>query len=133
MNVSTLLDAFRILGLQGIDLVGKFGWVFHRPTSPGDTSSSSSWASNKGPLRPKSEDVALAFELAGHQVVLVADGVSGEPFGAAAAHLAVQSASWSIVRQFGASRWWRTPEPGPTALLALQTASGTLNREGVSQ
>ena len=34
MNVSTLLDAFRILGLQGIDLVGKCGWVFHRPTSP---------------------------------------------------------------------------------------------------
>ena len=33
INVSTLLDAFRILGLQGIDLVGKCGWVFHHPTS----------------------------------------------------------------------------------------------------
>ena len=34
MSVSTLLDAFRILGLEGIDLVGKCGWVFHHPTSP---------------------------------------------------------------------------------------------------
>ena len=63
-------------------------------------------ATSRGPVRAKNEDYALAFEIAGCQVVLVADGVSGEPFAGPAAYLAVQSAAWSVIRQLGSARPW---------------------------
>jgi serine/threonine protein phosphatase PrpC len=71
----------------------------------------------------------LAFEIAGCQVVLVADGVSGEPFAGPAAYLAIQSAAWSVIKQLGAARLWQRRDPTDVvASQALQAAANALNR-----
>ncbi len=74
------------------------------------------------------EDYALAFEIAGCQIVLVADGVSGEPLAGPAAYLAIQSAAWSVIRQLGAARPWRRLDPAAVASRALRTAANGLSR-----
>jgi hypothetical protein len=53
-------------------------------------------------VRSRNDDFALAFELAGCQVAMIADGVSGEPLGGAAAFTACRSAAWSVIQQLGA-------------------------------
>lgn len=85
-------------------------------------------ATSKGPVRPKNEDYAVAFEIADFQVVLVADGVSGEPFAGPAAYLAIQSAAWSVMKQVGAARLWQRPDPVTVASQALQMAANGLSR-----
>jgi serine/threonine protein phosphatase PrpC len=85
-------------------------------------------ASISGSVRPKNEDYALAFEIAGCQIVLVADGVSGEPLAGPAAYLAIQSAAWSVIRQVGAARPWRRLDPAVVASRALWTAAKGLSR-----
>ncbi len=86
------------------------------------------YATSRGPLRPQNEDYALAFEIAGCQVVLVADGVSGEPFAGPAAFLAVQSAAWSVMKQLGSARLWQRPDPMAIAAQALRAAANGLAR-----
>ena len=102
--------------------------VTAKPRPPRDVAWNIGWATRKGPVRPKNEDFVLAFEIARRQVVIVADGVSGEPHGGTAAFLACQSAAWSITRQLGRLRAWDQPDPSAVASLALEAASRTLGK-----
>jgi serine/threonine protein phosphatase PrpC len=101
-----------------------------KPCPPREVPWNIGWATSKGAVRPKNEDFALAFQIACCQVALVADGVSGEPFGQTAAYFAVQSAAWSIIKQLGAAWSWSCPNPLTVATVALQAAARCLGRIG---
>ena len=90
------------------------------------------WTSITGPVRSINEDYALAFQLADCQIVLVADGVSGLPFGGLASYLAVQSAAWFIIRTLGAESKRFPDNPASVAEHALQAADKALARVGQS-
>jgi hypothetical protein len=85
-------------------------------------------ASSQGPVRPKNEDYALGFEIAGYQVLLVADGVSGEPLAGPASYLAVRLAAGSVITQLGSAWPWHRPDPTAVASQALWAAANGLSR-----
>jgi serine/threonine protein phosphatase PrpC len=82
----------------------------------------------KGPVRTRNDDYGLAFEVNGHQVVLLADGVSGEPFGGKSAFWAIQCAAWSIIKQFAEDRGTSGPHPDTIAAQAILAAASGIGR-----
>jgi len=101
--------------------------VIFKPVAPRNIPWNIGSSSIAGPVRTKNDDFCLAFESAGCQVVLVADGVSGEPLGGVAAYLACQSAAWSIVRQLGDGTH-AAVHPAQVAGQAMRAASKALGR-----
>ena len=81
-----------------------------------------------GPVRARNDDYGLAFEVNGHQIVILADGVSGEPFGGKAAFWAIQCAAWSIMKQFAEDREKSGPHSDKIAAKALHAAASGLGR-----
>jgi serine/threonine protein phosphatase PrpC len=86
------------------------------------------WGTIKGPVRSRNEDYVLAFESGENRIIVLADGVGGEPFGGRASSMACQIAARHALLKLGAS--WRGTEPNPevVALCALLQAEEGLGR-----
>lgn len=79
----------------------KLSRIKFKPSAPARIPWNLGLASSRGPVRARNEDYALALEIAGHQIIVVADGVGGLPFGQEAAYCAVRAAAWHIVATLG--------------------------------
>jgi PPM family protein phosphatase len=102
------------------------------PTSAGPRPWNIGLASVTGEVRERNEDYGVAFEIAGHQIIVVADGMGGLPFGREASYAAVRAAVLSIVRDLGTLRFWRRPRLAMIAEAAVRAAerwlTGMANR-----
>ncbi len=87
-------------------------------------------ATAKGNVRLENQDYGLCFQIDGHEVLVVADGLGGIPHGQRAAYLAVVSAAVSIIRTFGRSPRWHAPCLKSAALKAITDAGHRLAVEG---
>lgn len=87
-------------------------------------------ATTKGNVRSENQDYGLCFRIAGHQVLLLADGCGGLPFGQRAAYLASVSAAVSIIRTYGMSPRWHAPCVKAAARKAIAAAEHRLAIEG---
>jgi serine/threonine protein phosphatase PrpC len=112
-----------------IDAASQLRDVRLKPTIP-----SAAWglglATNKGNVRSENQDYGLCFQIAGHDVLIVADGCGGVPHGQKAAYLAAVSAAVSLVRSCGIASRWHAPRVEDTAAWAIADAAHRLALEG---
>jgi serine/threonine protein phosphatase PrpC len=106
--------------------------ITRKPVAPQPIPWNIGWASIAGPVRAKNEDYVLAFEIAGHQVTLLADGVSGEPMAGTASAIACRSAAWFLIRHLGGSSPTKTEDLPSLAENALHAAQRALSRKAAS-
>ena len=112
-----------------IDAANQLRDVRLKPTIP-----SAAWglglATNKGNVRSENQDYGLCFQIAGHDVLIVADGCGGVPHGQKAAYLAAVSAAVSLVRSCGIASRWHAPRVEDAAAWAIADAAHRLALEG---
>lgn len=74
-----------------------------RPTIPNSPWSIGS-SSITGNVKNKNEDYSLCFKLDKYQVVIVADGCGGTPYGQKASYIAVNASTYSIIKDFNINK-----------------------------
>ncbi len=87
-------------------------------------------ATAKGNVRSENQDYGLHFTIGDHDVLIVADGCGGLPYGQRAAHLAAAGAAESIIHAYGAAPRGRAPRVKDTAVRAILQAGHRLSIEG---
>jgi len=84
----------------------------------------------KGNVRGQNEDYVLGFEVHRRQVLILADGCGGTPFGQRASFLAVREAALSVIQEYGCAPAADVPGETAVAWKALRHAAHALSREG---
>lgn len=87
-------------------------------------------ATTKGNVRSENQDYGLCFTIGGRDVMIMADGCGGLPYGQRAAHLAVLSAAASILHAYGMASLWHRPKVTDVSLRAIRDAAHRLAIEG---
>lgn len=87
-------------------------------------------ATNKGNVRSENQDYGLCFTIGGRDVLIMADGCGGLPYGQRAAHLAVLSAAASVLHAYGMASPWHRPKVTDVSARAIRDAAHRLAIEG---
>lgn len=87
-------------------------------------------ATAKGNVRSENQDYGLCFKTNGYDVLIVADGCGGVPYGQKAAYLVTVSAAISLIRTFGMTLSWLTTHINDAIEKAIQDAAHRLAIEG---
>ena len=108
---------------------GKAPNIRVKPTSPAGV-----WALGlatiKGNVRSENQDYGLCFQIAGHDILVVADGCGGIPHGQRASYLATVSAAKSVIHSYGTAPRWQSPKVKDVAVKAIMSAAHSLAIEG---
>ncbi len=87
-------------------------------------------ATDAGPVKASNEDYALAFEVGGCQVLVIADGMGGVAGGARAAYLACSAAAESLAENLGRYPRSSAREAQAALRMALEAAEDRLEADG---
>lgn len=88
-------------------------------------------ATTRGNVRPENQDYGLCFQLDDdHEVLVIADGCGGVPFGQRAAYVAVVAAAVSVVQAYGSGPLLFAPHVEDAAAQAIIDAAHRLAVEG---
>ena len=89
-------------------------------------------ATNIGKMYSSNQDYGFCFEIRGYQVLILADGLGGTPYGAEASFLTVKSAARSIVYSYSTQLSCNFQKPCHAAEIAVRDAYYILSRVGQS-
>jgi serine/threonine protein phosphatase PrpC len=88
-------------------------------------------ATTRGNVRPENQDYGLCFQLDDdHEVLVIADGCGGVPFGQRAAYVAAVAAAVSVVQAYGSGPLLFAPHMEDAAAQAIIDAAHRLAVEG---
>ena len=108
-----------------VELAGDMNHINVKPQVP-EGKWNLALATVTGNVRGENQDYGLCFTIAGHNVLVVADGCGGIPHGQDAAYLAVLHATLSIIRTYGTAPPWYGPDSRFVAAEAIQAAERRL-------
>ncbi len=86
-------------------------------------------ASIKGNVRATNQDYSLCFEIEDIQVLLIADGCGGFPYGDVASYLACRNAAKSIIQTYGSGIPELQENPALVAAIAMRDAYQNMAQE----
>ena len=83
----------------------------------------------KGNVRPYNQDYGLGFEIAKHQILIIADGCGGVPHGDIASFWAAKYAAQSIIKTYASNMQIFSLDPSLVAKVAMRDAYLKLSRK----
>ena len=80
-----------------------------------------------GNVRDENQDYAFSFNLGSNQIMILADGMGGQPYGKRASYSVVKASAFSIVKELGKRFTFSRPDLQEIITQAINTASNSLS------